>query len=84
MIIGAAGFAMITDKVGTAPASELPPGNLVRNTHKRGSAAVWNNPHEFTNPGIWVGNRTCLYFSCHLDNELLKFVVGQVLWTYCQ
>ena len=75
---------MIADNVGTAPASELPPGNLVRNTHEHEGTAKWNNPHEFTGSGIWVRDGTCLYFSCHLDNELLKFIVGQVLWFCCQ
>ena len=72
---------MIADKVGTAPASELPPGNLVRNAHEHGGGAERNNPHEFTDSSTWVRDGTCLYFSCHLDNELLKFIVGQVLWT---
>ena len=70
---------MIANEVGA-----LPPGNLVKNTHERGGAANWNNPHESTDSGIWVGTGTCLYFSCHRDNKLLKFIVGQVLWTCCQ
>ena len=80
---------MIADKVGIAPASELPPENLARNTHERGSVAEGNNSQEFTDAGLliralWVGDGTCLYFLCHLDNELLKFIAGQVLWTCCQ
>ena len=24
----------------------------------------------------------CLHILCHTDNEFLKFIVGQVLWTH--
>ena len=78
----AAGSAMMAGKLGMAVASELPPETLARNAHEYGGAAEWNNSQEFGGVRLW--GWACLYFSRHLDNELLEIIICQTLWRCCK